>query len=22
SIFPGKLVAKEGWCNAWVQRAG
>ncbi|TVQ30257.1 MAG: hypothetical protein EA370_13865 [Wenzhouxiangella sp.] len=22
SIFPGKLVAHDGWCNAWVQRAG
>jgi len=21
-IFPGKQVAKEGWCNAWVQRQG
>lgn len=22
SIFPGKQVAKEGWCNAWVRRQG
>ncbi|AKS42084.1 high-potential iron-sulfur protein [Wenzhouxiangella marina] len=22
AIFPGKQVAKEGWCNAWVQRQG
>ncbi len=22
SIFPGKLVAHDGWCNAWVLRAG
>ncbi len=22
AIFPGKKVANEGWCNAWVQRAG
>ena len=22
SIFPGKLVAGPGWCNAWVQRQG
>lgn len=21
-IFPGKSVAAEGWCNAWVPRAG
>lgn len=21
-IFPGKQVAKEGWCNAWVARQG
>ena len=21
-IFPGKQVAKKGWCNAWVQRQG
>jgi len=21
-IFPGKQVASNGWCNAWVQRAG
>lgn len=22
SIFPGKLVAGEGWCNLWVKKAG
>ncbi len=22
SIFPGKKVAHDGWCSAWVQRAG
>jgi hypothetical protein len=22
SIFPGKLVASEGWCNLWVKKAG
>lgn len=22
SIFPGKQVASNGWCNAWVQRQG
>jgi hypothetical protein len=22
SIFPGKQVATDGWCNAWVQRQG
>lgn len=22
SIFPGKQVANEGWCSAWVQRQG
>jgi len=22
SIFPGKQVAREGWCSAWVQRQG
>ena len=21
-IFPGKQVAREGWCNAWVARQG
>lgn len=21
SIFPGKLVAGEGWCSAWVQKS-
>ena len=21
-IFPGKLVAANGWCNAWVKKAG
>lgn len=21
-IFPGKQVAHDGWCSAWVQRAG
>ena len=21
-IFPGKQVANQGWCNAWVQRQG
>ncbi|MEJ2515193.1 MAG: high-potential iron-sulfur protein [Gammaproteobacteria bacterium] len=22
SIFPGKLVKADGWCNAWVPKAG
>jgi hypothetical protein len=22
SIFPGKKVAHDGWCNAWVRRQG
>ncbi|MDJ0656816.1 MAG: high-potential iron-sulfur protein [Xanthomonadales bacterium] len=22
SIFPGKSVAKDGWCSAWVKKAG
>ena len=22
SIFPGKQVSNQGWCNAWVQRQG
>jgi hypothetical protein len=22
SIFPGKVVNANGWCNAWVQKAG
>lgn len=22
AIFPGKQVAREGWCNAWVARQG
>lgn len=21
SVFPGKLVAAEGWCNLWVKKA-
>ena len=22
TIFPGKLVAADGWCNLWVKKAG
>ena len=22
AIFPGKLVAGQGWCSAWVKKAG
>lgn len=22
SLFPGKLVAADGWCSAWVMKAG
>lgn len=22
SVFPGKLVASNGWCNLWVKKAG
>jgi hypothetical protein len=22
SLFPGKLVAAEGWCNLWIKKAG
>ena len=22
AVFPGKLVAANGWCSAWVKRAG
>ncbi|MDZ7787112.1 MAG: high-potential iron-sulfur protein [Halofilum sp. (in: g-proteobacteria)] len=22
NIFPGKVVARDGWCNAWAKQAG
>ena len=22
AVFPGKLVAADGWCSAWVRKAG